>query len=214
MKNFTDYINESEIKTLNEGLLSKLVNWFKGLYKNQQMLEKKPLKVDDFKSIKGPEKSMPLEELEKNKEELNLINDKSVGFPQTANMIKNKKKLLVKEGPDGKPITYKTLVDRYFYVNDNLKYDIGMILYDRSIIDEKKYVNLLSFEVLPKIANIPQTEKFIIESWESKMKTDGFKGAQYSTNPTFSKMKTSLKKLMYKAGEDDKEEKTLYKQFK
>lgn len=214
MKNFTDYINESEIKTLNEGLLSKLINWFKGLYKNQQMLEKKPLKVDDFKSIKGPEKSMPLEELEKNKEELNLINDKSVGFPQTANMIKNKKKFLVKEGPDGKPITYKTLVDRYFYVNDNLKYDIGMILYDRSIIDEKKYVNLLSFEVLPKIANIPQTEKFIIESWESKMKTDGFKGAQYSTNPTFSKMKTSLKKLRYKASENDKEEKTLYKEFK
>ena len=214
MKNFTDYINESEIKTLNEGLLSKLVNWFKGLYKNQQMLEKKPLKIDDFKAIKGPENSMALEELEKNKEELNLINDKSVGFPQTANMIKNKKKLLVKEGPDGKPITYKTLVDRYFYVNDNLKYDIGMILYDRSIIDEKKYVNLLSFEVLPKIANIPQTEKFIIESWESKMKTDGFKGAQYSTNPAFSKMKTSLKKLMYKASEDDKEEKTLYKQFK
>ena len=214
MKNFTDYINESEIKTLNEGLLSKLVNWFKGLYKNQQMLEKKPLKIDDFKAIKGPENSMALEELEKNKEELNLINDKSVGFPQTANMIKNKKKLLVKEGPDGKPITYKTLVDRYFYVNDNLKYDIGMILYDRSIIDEKKYVNLLSFEVLPKIANVPQTEKFIIESWESKMKTDGFKGAQYSTNPTFSKMKTSLKKLMYKASEDDKEEKTLYKEFK
>lgn len=214
MKNFTDYINESEIKTLNEGLLSKLVNWFKGLYKNQQMLEKKPLKIDDFKAIKGPENSMALEELEKNKEELNLINDKSVGFPQTANMIKNKKKLLVKEGPDGKPITYKTLVDRYFYVNDNLKYDIGIILYDRSIIDEKKYVNLLSFEVLPKIANIPQTEKFIIESWESKMKTDGFKGAQYSTNPAFSKMKTSLKKLMYKASEDDKEEKTLYKQFK
>lgn len=214
MKNFTDYINESEIKNLNEGLLSKLVNWFKGLYKNQQILAKKPLKVDDFKEIKGPEKSMPLEDLEKNKEELNLINDKSVGFPQTSNMIKNKMKLLVKEGPDGKPMTYKTLVDRYFYVKENLKYDVAMILYDRSIIDEKKYVNLLSFEVLPKVANIPQTEKFIMQSWESKMKTEGFKGAQYMTNPAFSKMKKSLKTLMYKASEDDKEEKTLLKQFK
>lgn len=214
MKNFTSYIVNSEILNLNEAALDKLVNWFKSVYKNQKMLEKKPLKIGDFKDIKGPEESMSFEELLKNQEELNLINDKKVGFPQTSNIIKNQKKYLVKEGPDGKPINYKVFVDKYFYVNENLKYDIAMILYDKSIIDEKKYINLLSFEVLPKVANLPQTEKFIIESWESKMKVAGFKGAQYPVISTLSKMKASLKKLMYKAADDDKEEKILFKKFK
>ena len=214
MKNFTTYINESEIKSLNEAALQKLMDWFKGIYRNQVMLEKKPLKVDDVKNIKGPEESIKLEELEKNTEELNLIDDKKVGFPQTSAMIKKKTKYLVKEGPDGKPMDYKVLVDRYFYVNETLKYDIAMILYDKSIIDDKKYVNLLSFEVIQKIVNGPQIEKFIMKSWENKMTVDGFKGAQYVVIDTFSKMKLSLKKLQYKAADDDKDEKILLKEFK
>ena len=212
MKYFTSYINESEIKCLNEGFLDKLINWFKGVYKNQSKLEKTNLKVSDSKEIKSPEKPMKLSDIEKNDEELKLITDKKVGFPQTSILIQNKAKYLSKDGPDGKRIEYEVLVDRYFYVDADSKYDIGMILYDIKNQNDNKYVNLLNFEVLPKVANISQVEKYINDAWETNMKKQNYKGSQYIVQ--LPKTKAILKKLMYKAADGDHEEKILYKKFK
>lgn len=212
MKYFTSYINESEIKCLNEGFLDKLINWFKGVYKNQTKLEKTGLKINDLKEIKSPEKPMKLSEIEKNEEELNLINDKKVGFPQTSIVIQNKSKYLSKDGPNGKPIEYEVLVDRFFYVDNDSKYDIGMILYDIKNQNDNKYVNLLNFEILPKVDNISQIEKYVNNAWETNMKKQNYKGSQYVVK--LPKVKATLKKLMYKAAEDDHEDKVLYKKFK
>ena len=63
MKTLSQFIIESEIETLNEGLLSKLKGWFKSLFKDQASLNKKSIEVD-VKNIKGPEDSAPLKDIE------------------------------------------------------------------------------------------------------------------------------------------------------
>ena len=96
MKSLQIFIYENEIENLNEGLLDKLKNWFKNLFKSQQDLKENTLDID-LKNIKGPDKPAKLEDIEKNEEELKLINDPKVGFPMLSMILKNKKKYLTQE---------------------------------------------------------------------------------------------------------------------
>ena len=87
MKTLQQFIIENEIENLNEWLLDKLKNWFKNLFKDQSKLEKNTIKVN-IKDIKGPEDSTSLDDILKNEEEMNLINNTNVGFPITSVIIK------------------------------------------------------------------------------------------------------------------------------
>ena len=209
MKSVNQYIIESEICRLNEGLLSKLIEWFKELYKGQQSLEDKTIKVD-VKNIKGPDKSAKLEDIESNKEEINLINDPKVGFPLTSTLIKQKNKYLVKELPDGTKKEYEPLIDRYFYVEGKNKYDVGIIMYDDKLKNDNNYVNMLNIEVINAVENKQEVLSFIHDIFEDKLKKNNFKGAQYISQ--LPQIKGTLQKLGYKPENNDKN--ILFKNFK
>ena len=177
MKHLSNYIIENQTKHLNEGLLDKLMNWFKNLFKSQQELQTNTLDVDT-KNIKGPDKPAKLEDIEKNKEEMNLINDPKVGFPTLSMILKNKKKYLTQELSKDSINEYQPLVNRYFYVTEGNKYDIGVIMYDESIKNDNNYINMLDFEVIAQVNNHQEVEKFILKSFEDQIKKKN-PGMQY-----------------------------------
>lgn len=202
MKTFTQYINEEQIECLNEGFLSKLANWFKGIFKTQKKLENENLKVD-VKQIKSPEKPMKLKDILAVDSEIELINDKNVGFPVASQIINQKDKYLTltSEKNDEKR-EYQPLVDRYFYVDGNNKYMIGQIMYDISIKNDNNFVNMINFEVLQKVENLSEVQKYICEIFEGNMKKQSFKGFQY--NITHPRVKAVLIKLGYKTENNNK----------
>jgi len=209
MKAINQYITESEINRLNEGLLSKLTGWFKNLFKSQEKLEGKTIKTD-VKNIKSPEKSTELKDIEANKEELKLIDDPKVGFPLTSTLIKQKNKYLVKEDNEGNKIEYKPLIDRYFYVDGNDKYDIGIIMYDDQLDNDDHYVNMLNIEVIDAVENKQEVLKFIHDNFEDKFKKLKWKGAQYIS--MLPQIKGTLQKLGYKSQNNNQN--ILFKNFK
>lgn len=209
MKAITQYITESEINRLNEGLLSKLTGWFKNLFKSQEKLEGKTIKTD-VKNIKSPEKSTELKDIEANKEELKLIDDPKVGFPLTSTLIKQKNKYLVKELADDTKKEYKPLIDRYFYVEGNDKYDIGIIMYDNQLDNDDHYVNMLNIEVIDAVENKQEVLKFIHDNFENKFKKLEWKGAQYIS--MLPQIKGTLQKLGYKSQNNNQN--ILFKNFK
>ena len=199
MKKIQDYIIEKQIENLNEGLLDKLKGWFKNLFKSQKTLEEHTLDVDT-KNIKGSKESVKLSEIEQNEEELNLINDPKVGFPIMSEILKNKNKYLVKDlGKDKQE--YDPMVDRYFYVNEGNKYDIGIIMYDETLHNDNGYVNMLNLEVIAQVNNKSNVEKFINTNFEDTMKKS-YKGSQYVAKHP--RVKPTLIKLGYKTSEEDK----------
>jgi len=208
MKHLNNYIIEQQIDKLNEGLLDKLMNWFKNLFKSQQELKENTLDVD-IKNIKGPEKPAKLEDIEKNKEEMNLINDPNVGFPIMSSLLKNKKKYLTQELSKDSINEYKPLVNRYFYVTEGNKYDIGIIMYDTSIKNDKNFINMLNFEVIAKVNNKTNVEKFIFKTFEDNMKKE-YEGIQY-INKHQRIFLTLKSKLGFKENEKNKD--ILEKQF-
>ncbi len=209
MKNINQYIIESEINKLNEGLLSKLTSWFKDLFKSQETLADKTIKVD-IKQLKGPDKPAKLKDIESNKEELNLINDPKVGFPLTATLIKQKNKYLIKELPDGTKKEYEPLIDRYFYVEGKNKYDVGIIMYDDKLKNDNNYVNMLNIEVIDAVENKQEILKNIHDIFENKLKKNKFKGSQYISQ--LPQIKGTLQSLGYKSENNDKN--ILFKNFK
>lgn len=190
-------INKQKIVNLNEGLLSKLVNWFKNLYKTQEILkDDKNIKID-VNNIKGPDKPTTLKDIESNKEELKLINDPKVGFPITSMLIKNKNKYIIKEDENGNKTPYDPKIDRYFYVEGKNKFYIGIVMFDDTMKNDNNYVNMLNIEVIDNIDDQQNILKFINNSFETKMKKkSGFKGSQYITK--HQTVKTILLKLGYK----------------
>lgn len=195
MKHLTQFIIENQISNLNEGLLDKLKNWFKSLFKDQETLKQKTLDVD-VKNIKGPNSSANLSEILSNDEEMKIINDPKIGFPTTSMIIKQKNKYLVYETADGNKKEFKPKVDRYFYVDGNSKYDIGIIVYDDTIKNENKFANMISLEVIAQVNNKSAVEKYINQIFEDKMKKK-FNGLQYvSQHP---RVKAALIKLGYKS---------------
>ena len=209
MKQVNQYIIESEIIRLNEGLLSKLTGWFKELFKSQETLANKTIKADS-KQLKGPDKPAKLKDIEANKEEMNLINDPKVGFPLTATLIKQKNRYLVKESPDGKKEEYDPLIDRYFYVEGKNKYDVGIIMYDDKLKNDNNYVNMLNIEVIDSVENKQEILSTIHDIFEDKLKKNNFKGAQYISQ--LPQIKGTLQKLGYKSENNDKN--ILFKNFK
>lgn len=209
MESINQYIFESEIIRLNEGLLSKLTNWFKNLFKSQEKLEDKTINVD-VKNIKSPKDSTELKDIESNKEEMNLINNTKVGFPLTSTLLKQKNKYLVKEDNKGNKIEYKPLIDRYFYIDGNNKYDIGIIMYDDQLEIDNKYVNMLNIEVINSIENKSEVLKFIHDIFEDKFKKLKYEGAQYIL--TLPQIKGTLQSLGYKSQNNNKD--ILFKNFK
>lgn len=208
MKHLNTYIEENQIKHLNEGLLDKLKNWFKNLFKDQETLEKKTLDVD-IKEIKGPEDSVELKDIISNQEEMNLINNSTVGFPITSTLIKQSKKYLVYEDEKGNKKEYEPQVDRYFYVEGENKYEIGLIIYDESIKNDNNYVNILNLEVIQQVNNISEVQKYINQIFEDKMKKT-YQGSQYvSLHP---RVKAVLIKQGYKSENMNKN--ILFKNFK
>ena len=201
MKHLNNYIIESQIINLNEGFLDKLINWFKNLYKSQKDLETNTLDVD-VKNIKGPDKPAKLEDIENNKEEMNLINDPKVGFPMLSMILKNKKKYLTQELSRDSVNEYKPLVNRYFYVNDGNKYDIGIIMYDETVKNENNYINMLDFEVIAQVNNHQAVEKFIMKSFEDQVKKKN-PGMQYVKK--LDKIFIKLKTLGFKVNDENKE---------
>jgi len=209
MKSINQYIVESEISKLNEGLLSKLTNWFKNLFKSQETLENKTIKVD-VKNIKGPDKPTKLKDIEANKEEMNLINNPKVGFPVTSMIIKQKNKYLTKEDPEGNKKEYETFVNRYFYVDNANKYDVGIILFDDKTKNDNNYVNMINIEVIDHIENKQEVLKYINDVFETSMKRNKFKGAQHIKINT--KISGLLNSLGYKSQNNDTN--ILFKNFK
>ena len=179
MKKFSQYVNEREILGLNEGLLDKLVSWFKNVFKSQETLNEKTLKVD-LKEIKSPENPMSLKDVIANKEEMNLINDNNVGFPVQSDIINNKKKYLEKKTADNKTIEYQPVVERFFYVEGQNRYDIGVIMYDTQMKNDNNFINMLNLEVIQKVDNHSQVQKYINDIFEGNMKRKNFNGAQYT----------------------------------
>jgi len=209
MKSINQYIFESEIIRLNEGLLSKLTSWFKNLFKSQESLSDKTIKID-VKQLKSPDKPTKLKDIEANKEELKLINDPKVGFPLTSTLIKQKNKYLVKELPNGENEEYEPLIDRYFYVDGNNKYDVGMIMYDDKLKNDNNYVNMLNIEVIDSVENKQEILSFIHDIFEDKLKKNKFKGAQYISK--LPQIKGTLQKLGYKSENNNTD--ILFKNFK
>ena len=209
MKHINQYIIESEIIRLNEGLLSKLTGWFKELFKTQETLENKTIKVDS-KQLKGPDKPAKLKDIESNKEELKLINNPKVGFPLTATLIKQKNKYLVKELLDGTKKEYEPLIDRYFYVEGKNKYDVGIIMYDDKLKNDNNYVNMLNIEVINSVENKQEILSTIHDIFENKLKKNNFQGAQYISG--LPQIKGTLQKLGYKSENNNKN--ILFKNFK
>jgi len=209
MKSVNQYIFESEIIRLNEGLLSKLTSWFKDLFKSQESLSDKTIKVD-VKQLKSPDKPTKLKDIEANKEELKLINDPKVGFPLTSTLIKQKNKYLVKELPNGEKKEYEPLIDRYFYVDGNNKYDVGIIMYDDKLKNDNNYVNMLNIEVIDSVENKQEILNIIHDIFEDKLKKNKFKGAQHIS--TLPQIKGILLKLGYKSENNNKD--ILFKIFK
>lgn len=204
MKTITQHINEQEIIQLNENFLSKLANWFKGLFKSQQSLEerKEAFKIN-VKQIKSPDKPMKLKDVESIKSEMELINDKKVGFPVASDIIGKKNKYLVKESPDGKTkVEYQPLVDRYFYVEGKNKYMIGQIMFDTSVKNDNNYVNMLNLEVIQNVDNISEIQKYINEIFEGNMKKQSYEGLQYII--THPRVKAVLIKEGYKYENNNK----------
>lgn len=200
MRHLNQYIIESEIYNLNEGLLDKLKGWFKSLFKSQQDLQQNTLDVD-MKNIKGPDKPTKLEDIEKNQEEMNLINDPKVGFPVMAEIIKNKKKYLTQELSKDSVNEYKPLVNRYFYVTDGNKYDIGIIMYDNTINNDKGFINLLNLEVIAQVNNKSNVQSYIYKSFEDGIKKN-CKGIQYIKKHP--RVFPILQRLGYKTNNEDK----------
>ena len=209
MKSVNQCIFEREIERLNEGLLAKLTGWFKELFKSQETLEDKTIKVD-VKNIKGPDNSAKLSDIESNKEEMNLINNSKVGFPLTATLIKQKNRYLVKESPDGKKEEFKPFIDRYFYVDGKNKYDVGLIMFDDKLQNDNKYVNMLNIEVINSVENKQEVLKFIHDIFEDKFKKKEYQGAQYISQ--LPQIKGTLQKLGYKSENNNKN--ILFKNFK
>lgn len=209
MKSINQYIFESEIIRLNEGLLSKLAGWFKNLFKSQELLSDKTIKVD-IKKLKSPDKSAELKDIETNKEELKLINDPKVGFPLTSTLIKQKNKYLVKELPNGEKKEYEPLIDRYFYVEGNNKYDVGIIMYDDKLKNDNNYVNMLNIEVINSVENKQEILNIMHDIFENKLKKNKFEGAQYISQ--LAQIKGTLQKLGYKSENNNRN--ILFKNFK
>lgn len=209
MKSINQYIFESEIIRLNEGLLSKLAGWFKNLFKSQELLSDKTIKVD-IKKLKSPDKPAELKDIETNKEELKLINDPKVGFPLTSTLIKQKNKYLVKELPNGEKKEYEPLIDRYFYVEGNNKYDVGIIMYDDKLKNDNNYVNMLNIEVINSVENKQEILNIMHDIFENKLKKNKFEGAQYISQLT--QIKGTLQKLGYKSENNNRN--ILFKNFK
>ena len=201
MKSLQTFIFENEIENLNEGLLDKLKNWFKNLFKSQKELANKTLDID-LKNIKGPDKPANLEDIEKNEEEMNLINDPKVGFPTASMLIKNKKKYLVQELSKDSINEFKPLIERYFYVTEGNKYDIGLIMYDESVKNENNYINMIDFEVIAQVNNHQAVEKYILKIFEDKVKKN-FKGMQYVKK--YERVYLKLKSLQFKENEENKD---------
>ena len=209
MKSVNHYIIESEIRNLNEGLLAKLTGWFKDLFKSQESLSDKTIKVD-VKQLKSPDKPTKLKDIEANKEELKLINDPKVGFPLTSTLIKQKNKYLVKELPNGEKKEYEPLIDRYFYVDGNNKYDVGIIMYDDKLKNDNNYINMLNIEVIDSVENKQEILNIIHNIFEDKLKKNKFEGAQYISK--LPQIKGTLQKLGYKSENNNTD--ILFKNFK
>lgn len=208
MKTLQQFIIENEIENLNEGLLDKLKNWFKNLFKDQSKLEKNTIKVN-VKDIKGPEDSTSLDDILKNEEEMNLINNTNVGFPITSVIIKQKNKYLVYEDEKGNKEEYKPQVDRYFYVEGNAKYEVGIVMYDEDVKNDNNYVNIINLEIIQKVDNISEVQKYINTIFEDKMKKK-YNGSQYvALHP---RVKATLIKQGYKSENNNKN--ILFKNFK
>lgn len=208
MKSLQTFIYENEIENLNEGLLDKLKGWFKNLFKSQETLKKETIKVD-VKNLKSPKKPTKLKDIENNDEELKLINDRLVGFPVTASLIKEKNKYLVKEDEKGNKEEYEPLINRYFYVGEGgNKYDVGIIMYDEKIKNDNNYINMLNLETIAQVDNKDEVEKTMNINFEDIMKKK-YKGAQYiSKHP---RVKARLIKQGYKSENNNTD--ILFKNF-
>lgn len=208
MKHLNNYIVERQIENLNEGLLNKLKGWFKNLFKSQENLKNQTIKAD-VKKLKSPKDPTKLKDIENNPEEMKLINDKQVGFPVTASLIKEKNKYLVKEDEKGNTEEYDPLIKRYFYVTeDNDKYDVGIIMYDEKIKNDNNYINMINLETIAQLDNKSDVEKSMNNDFENIMKKK-YKGCQYiSKHP---RVKARLIKLGYKSENNNTD--ILFKNF-
>jgi len=209
MKSLNHYIIENEISTLNESLLSKLTGWFKDLFKSQETLEDKTLKVD-VKNLKSPDKPTKLKDIENNKEEMKLLNDPKVGFPTTSMLINQKNKYLTYEDAEGNSKEFDPLVNRYFYIEGNNKYDVGIIMYDDHIKNDNNYVNIINIEVINQIENKQEVMKLMHNIFEETMKKNNFKGSQYIIKHP--NIKGTLIQLQYTSENNNKD--ILFKNFK
>lgn len=219
MQSFNRYITEREIETLNEGLLGKVSEWFKNLFKSQKELspDEVTFTIDNknIKNIKSPNSPSKLSDTLADKNEMNIINDKNIGFPITSKLISKKNEYFVHESPDDKKkIEYPIKIDRYFYImdekTDNKKY-IGIILFDEDTKNDENYVNVFNVEVIDSIDNKEAVEKYIYSIFETNMKNKNFNGAKYILSlPEIKKTMTTL--LGYKAQNNNKN--IFFKNFK
>lgn len=176
MKSLEGYIIESEIENLNEGLLGKLKSWFKNIYKTQEKLIKdnKPVSIKvEIQNIKGPNKPCKITDIPN--EELEIINDSKVGFPITADILKNKNKYLVDENKK----EYDVKVNRFYYVDGKNTYAIGYSMYDASIQKIEGYANVLDLDVVSNVENFSEVQKFLMEKLEEDIKKLGKSGIIY-----------------------------------
>lgn len=214
MKSFNKYVLEQEIENLNEGLLSKISEWFKNLFKSQSELkpEKASFKID-VKNIKSPEKPAKLADTLADKNEMAIIDDPNIGFPVTSELIKKKNQYFVHEGQDGKKVEYPIKIDRYFYImdekTDNRKY-VGIILFDEDTKNDENYVNVFNVEVIDSVENQAEIEKYINSIFETNMKNSNFNGAKYILS--LPKIKNTMASLGYKAQNNNKN--IFFKNFK
>lgn len=201
MKLFNNYINDKEIYRLNESVISKLLSWFKNVYKTQEKLlqNNKPISLKiDTKKIKGTEQPCNLEDILKNKEEMNIINNVQIGFPTTAELLKNQKKYFTGINNE----EFSPQIYRYFYVDGNNTYSLAYLMYDEKIKYIDGYVNLLDIDVLQSIENLSEVQKFIINSFEDKLKQNQKNGIVYDIKHP--RIKGTLIKLGFNTSKENK----------
>ena len=165
---------------INEALLAKLKAWFNKVFKTQETLLKdnKPIALKiDTKNIKGTKKPCKLDDIIKNPEEMKIIQNTQIGFPLTADIIKQRNKYLRDNDNDK---DYNVEVNRYFYVDGNNTYCLGYSMVDNTLQKIEGFANILDVDVLQSIENLTEVQKFVCDKIESDLKKLGKTGMLYS----------------------------------
>lgn len=200
MKKLTEYITEA--------LKADVQKWFKQVYQTMQSLVKdnkvQPIEVDTKKLAKPKNGGFKFDDFANDKTFKTIVDDKSLGFAVTSQILKNPNKYLIdKSGENEKELKPECIP--YWYQQDKNVYFVGIVMYDPSVSYIDEFAHLVDIETSLCVSESTPVLKAILNDFALHYlnKKGNYKGL--TAKPEHPKMRAILTKLGFNSFKDNKD---------